>query len=354
MAVVAFSRWATRYGMTREEVARRLGVTNGTVGMWERGWREDRLSFTPRGRPALRADLRQRERVMTLLRRRGLRVGLPTLQAIFTDIPKRELEDLLRRYRRVHLRGRTELVHTLTWECPGTVWAMDFTEPPMPVDGIYPYILAVRDLASGNQLTALSCRTKEAKVVAGALLALFIEHGAPLVIKCDNDSSFTSAEVAEVLRQWGVLLLLSPPATPEYNGACEAGIGSLKTRAHHESARNNRPGEWTCDDVEGARLQANQTARPRGHLEPTPVDLWKRREAVSPAERHLFGETVRRMEKQARKDLVLPPEGTLGPRDAAQVRRIGITRALVEHGYLFFRRRRIPSSIKSRLLTKIT
>ena len=330
MAVVAFSRWATRYGMTRDEVAWRLGVTGSAVGMWERGWREDRLRFTPRGRPALRADLRQRERVMTLLRRRGLHVGLPTLQAIFTDIPKRELEDLLRRYRRVHLRGRTELVHTLTWECPGRVWAMDFTEPPMPVDGIYPYILAVRDLASGNQLTALPSGTKEATVVADALEAFFIECGAPLVIKCDNDSSFTSAEVAEVLKRWPVLLLLSPPATPEYNGACEAGIGSLKTRAHHESARNNRPGEWTCDDVEGARLQANETARP------------------------LFGETVRRMEKQARKDLVLPPEGPLGPRDAAQVRRIGITRALVAHGYLFFRRRRIPSPIKSRLLDKIT
>jgi hypothetical protein len=63
---------------------------------------------------------------------------------------------------------------------------------------------------------------------------------------------------------WGTLQLLSPPGTPEYNGTCEAGIGSLKTRTHHEAARNDRPGEWTCDDVEGARMMDNETGRPWG------------------------------------------------------------------------------------------
>ena len=73
-----------------------------------------------------------------------------------------------------------------------------------------------------------------------------------------------------MLKAEGIWLLLSPPGTPEYNGACEAGIGSLMTRANHESFRNDRPGEWTCDDIEGARLMANQTARPQGHMGPTP------------------------------------------------------------------------------------
>ena len=56
------------------------------------------------------------------------------------------------------------------------------------------------------------------------------------------------------------MLLLSPPGTPEYNGAVEAGIESLKTRAHFIAARNDPPGEWTRDDVEGPRLMANETA----------------------------------------------------------------------------------------------
>jgi hypothetical protein len=46
-----------------------------------------------------------------------------------------------------------------------------------------------------------------------------------------------------MLKAEGIWLLLSPPGTPEYNGACEAGIGSLTTRANHESFRNDCPGE---------------------------------------------------------------------------------------------------------------
>src|SRR5262249_35670091 len=46
----------------------------------------------------------------------------------------------------------------------------------------------------------------------------------------------------------GVKILFSPPATPSYNGACEAGVGSIKTRTHHEAARRGRAQLWTCDD----------------------------------------------------------------------------------------------------------
>src|SRR4051794_12699846 len=34
----------------------------------------------------------------------------------------------------------------LHWAMPGTVWGMHFTEAPAPVDGMYPYLLAARDL----------------------------------------------------------------------------------------------------------------------------------------------------------------------------------------------------------------
>jgi hypothetical protein len=44
-------------------------------------------------------------------------------------------------------------------QTPGRVWAADFTEPSWygtaqslpPIAGLYPYVLAVRDLASGCQ-----------------------------------------------------------------------------------------------------------------------------------------------------------------------------------------------------------
>ena len=214
--------------------------------------------------------------------------------------------------------------------------------------------------------------------------SLFAEHGRPLVIKADNGPAFISAEMADLLESCGVVLLLSPPHTPRYNGSCiecdaarlrqrgaqksaaasplstcaarspgrsrrkEAGIGSVKTRAHHIAAAHGRPGEWTCDDVEAARMQANETGRPHGHLGPTPSTLWDAREAVTEAERHAFSETVRRMEPEARMDLELPLEGPLGRRDAAAVARISITRALVGHGLLELRRRRITPHINRR------
>jgi len=72
-------------------------------------------------------------------------------------------------------------------------------------------------------------------------------------------------------------MLFSPPYYPQYNGACEAGFGTLKTYAHHEAAKHGRPHQWSCDDVEAARMRANELSRPHGYLRPTPAEnyLWR-------------------------------------------------------------------------------
>ena len=94
------------------------------------------------------------------------------------------------------------------------------------------------------------------------------------------------------------LLLLSPPGLPSYNGSIEAGIGGFETRAHHESARNDRPGQWTPDDVEGARQQANQTARPFGLYGPTPDDVWQCHDFPDDKQRSDFADLVRRYQDE--------------------------------------------------------
>ena len=43
--------------------------------------------------------------------------------------------------------------------------------------------------------------------------------------------------------------LFSPPGVPRYNGAIEAGIGSLKARAEQHATRHGHRGAWTWDDV---------------------------------------------------------------------------------------------------------
>jgi transposase InsO family protein len=343
--VVAFARWMHRGPMTLCLAARCLGLSATTVAMWQLGWENGRLRVEPRGRPAQRADRETRDGVIALFQLMGPGIGLSVLQEFFPGVARRELEELQRRYRDAHLKKTRALIHALVWQRVGAVWAMDHTEPPCAVDGIYRSILVVRDLSSGMQLLALPVETETAQETVAALRALFVEHGPPLVVKSDNGSALVADEVERFLERRGVCHLLSPPRLPSYNGACEAGIGSLKTRAHHESARNDRPGEWTCDDVEGARLMANETARPGGFHAPTPNERWRIRLLVSVQEREAFRATVEALRADARNELGCLPGIAIGTASRAAVDRRAITRALVARGILKFRRRRITLPI---------
>jgi hypothetical protein len=67
-----------------------------------------------------------------------------------------------------------------------------------------------------------------------------------------------------LLAQWQVIPLYSPPGRPQSNGSIEAGIGALKVRTHYQAVRQGRPGEWTLEDAEAARQEANTLGRPWG------------------------------------------------------------------------------------------
>ena len=230
---------------------------------------------------------------------------------------------------------------------------MDFADPPLPVDGIFGKILSVRDLGSGKALLWLPMERKTGTEVRAALLALFLEHGAPLVLKSDNDSAFKPEEVGSLLKAWGVTTLLSPCHYPRYNGACESGIGTMKTYSHHEAARNDRPGEWSSDDLEAARRRANEHTRPRGHLGPTPEELWCSRDQILADEREAFQERLQRNRNEAANRLRDEKRAELDRRDQAAVERDAITATLVESGMLQIRRRRISSPNKFRKLSRI-
>lgn len=229
----------------------------------------------------------------------------------------------------------------LRWTRPGTVWAMDFATPPSPIDGVYPVTLLVRDLASGEQLMALPCPEATARVVQDALAALFLEHGAPLVIKMDNDTAFHANETSAFFGDQHVVVLFSPPHWPQYNGSIEAGVGSMKTRAHHESARHGRPGEWTCDDMEAARLQANETARPHGRKGPTPDEPWATRTAPSDPERTGFLLCVADHWTAEYDILGLLPGVRPDAKQLATIMRTAVVRALLEKRLLEIGRTRI-------------
>jgi transposase InsO family protein len=342
---VAFMRWTHRHYVPVFIAAGRVGISAKTVLGWQQNWRANRLRVQPRGRPSERTDRETRDCVMAVFQLMGPGVGLAVLQEFFPGVARRELEYLQRRYRVAHLKKSRVLVHALRWQRVGAVWAMDYTEPPAPVDGIYRAILVVRDLASGAQLMALPAVEATAEVTLAALRALFREYGVPLVMKSDNGSAFNALDVEFFLENRGVYHLLSPPRLPSYNGACEAGIGSLKVRAHHESARNDRPGEWTCDDVEAARLMANETSRPGGFHSPTPNERWRIRLLLSREEREAFRASVESLRKNVGMEFGCLPGIDPGPAMRASIDRRALTRALVAHGILKLRRRRITLPI---------
>ena len=308
----------------------------------------------PLGRPAARSERTRRTEVLALLTEVGPGIGLPALQAHFGDLARAELRDLLHRYRRVWVRRYRQTLHVLHWQRPGTVWAMDFAVPPVPVEAGAAALLAVRDLASGQQLLWQPAAEATAEAAAEALTMLFTIHGAPLVLKTDNGSACRAAPTQEVLERWGIKALFSPPRRPSYNGSIEAGIGSLKVRTALAATRHGHPEWWTWDDVEEARLQANALARPRGPHGPTPEEMWAGRSPLTEEYRATFREEVARHEKELRVTGELPPEGVPARNDQDAIDRKALTRALVAHDLLLITRRRIPLPITRLRAARIT
>jgi transposase InsO family protein len=269
-------------------------------------------------------------------------------------MPHCELTDLVRDYRHQFQHLNRLAIEELTWHGPGRVWAMDHAEPPSPVDGLYDSLLSVRDLSSGMQLAWLPVPDQTAETTCDALLALFVEHGPPLVLKSDNGSAFISQLLAAMLRDWRVVPLRSPPALPAYNGSCEAGIGAMKIRTHYQAARSGRCGQWTCEDVEAARRRANEFHHPRRHRPSTSIDLWRSREAIDDHERRKFHSAIDRI----RNELTENNQVTLSepPTDAelAKLHRSVVRRALAELGILSTRWRSITLPIKPKKLARIS
>jgi transposase InsO family protein len=224
----------------------------------------------------------------------GPGVSVACLRENFPFLARAELANLLRRYRRIWRQRHQQPLSILHWTRPGSVWAADHKEAPRPIDGRYPYLLAVRDLASGQQLLWLPVENMTAPITTRALASLLVLYGPPLVLKMDNGPAFTSQAVLALLEAADVMLLFSPPYTPRYNGSIEAGIGSLTTRTENQAARRGYPGQWTWDDTEAARREANALAHPWGEHGPTPDEVWAQRRPITAEERTAFLATVAR------------------------------------------------------------
>jgi hypothetical protein len=104
--------------------------------------------------------------------------------------------------------------------------------------------------------------------------------------------------------------------------------------------------QWSCDDVEAARIEANVQARPLGRNGPTPIQLWESRTAIASTERIRFVdclqeacvEETQKLLDQRHGSQPNPAPLSLNMPERATVARRAIRRVLVELGYLFVRR----------------
>ena len=267
-------------------------------------------------------------------------IGLPALRALFPQVPRCILEDLLCRYRRVWRRRYRRRGFRLTWHVAGSVWAMDFSEAPYLIDGVYQYLFALRDLASRYQLAWFPVPDEKAETIRPLLGQLFQEFGPPLVLKSDNGSGF----IAQVLRKWlstqQVSQLFSPARHPQYNGALERSNGVLKTYTGVHAIQEGHPFRWTSDDLEHARQLANTISRPWGHKGPTPAEAWQARQPLTGEQRRAFLDSVQTHLPQAAADQGLPDIRSLSALQHRMASRMAISRALCQLDYLSMKRTR--------------
>src|SRR5262249_49952489 len=311
-----------------------------------RQWRHDAQRHRPQpcvlGRPHAQGTAEQATAVVCFLQGQGPWVGMPSLRAAFAAVPRAALRDLLAVYRHLWSVQHPREIQLLHWLRVGAVWAMDFTELKPWIDGCYRSVLAVRDLASGRQLTWLPVEDQTMAPVRAELQLLFTLYGAPLVLKSDNGSASRAGVVQTLLRTWQVWPLYSPPGRPRYNGAIEASIGSLKKRTQFEAERHGHTEGRTSADLEAARELANHTTRPRGPTGPTPEQAWQARRSLTMAEREAFGTRVRDLEERARWQTGLAKDAELNHYEQAALHRRVLQQVLVESGLLSITRRRIP------------
>jgi len=343
-------------GCTLEQCGRLLNLSPRTLRQWDQGCRlsqPETITLVGVGRPAARSPLQVRQEIIDYFKLTGPGIGVPTLQERFRDVARAELADLLARYRAVCRARHASWQRVLHWQTPGRVWAADFTEPSRyggvglpPIAGRYPYLLAVRDLASGCMLAWQALPNLTEEVTSEALARLFARHGAPVVLKMDNGSAFRADAFKEFLETSGVIPLYSPPSCPGYNGAIEAAIGSLKKRTEDQAHAQGRSGLWAPADLVAAQTAAN-AGHPRRLNGRTPASVWESRTPINPVERVVFTLTVERQRFQVKDELRISQEESLDHWRASAVDRQAIERAFVEHGHLLFTRRRIPLTIRA-------
>jgi transposase InsO family protein len=344
LRVVAACGAVQEHGVPVVHVTRILAVSERTTRRWRQAGAM--LPLAARGRPPRPASRDERNAVYRFLRERGPETPLACLRATFRGVCRAELQNLLVRYQRLERRKAQRYQSRLKWREAGTVWAADFKERREPLEGHYAWILAVKDLASRYQLAWLPVEEATAEIVQATYARLFAEHGPPLVLKTDNGGPFKADSTKRLLIDHSVTPLFNPRRRPSYNGGIERANLQLDSYQEAHAKSHGRPGMPTCEDANGARHLANESARPEGWRGPTASELWMLRNPITVEQRTKFLAAVSERRLATRAQFHLTPEEPVNHYVEAAIDRRAVRDVLVDEELLCIEPRRRKHGVR--------
>jgi len=210
-----------RLGWSFQRLIPALGLARSSVFRW--------VGRLRRGEPAVRKPGPQKlaltesqalhTAIAELHHGRLRSAGAPALWRIWQAmISRRDFNARVRQCRR----AQQPQLRRIRWLQAAVVWAMD---PAQHRDRLWNL---VSDLGSRFRFELLVATALPAERIAEHLELLFERYGAPLVLKRDNGSNLVNGTVDQLLEEYGVIPLTSPPYYPQYNGAIEYAQHEIK------------------------------------------------------------------------------------------------------------------------------
>jgi transposase InsO family protein len=111
-------------------------------------------------------------------------------------------------------------------------------------DGDYKWIAHAKDHFTRFSW-ACPLTTKEAKYVAGFLLSIFTQFGAPTILQSDNGKEFVASIIKEIVALWpSTKIINGRPRHPQSQGLIEKGNDVLEVKLS-SWLEENRRNDWS-------------------------------------------------------------------------------------------------------------
>ena len=128
----------------------------------------------------------------------------------------------------------------------------------------------------------------------------------------------------------------------------------MKLQTENQAWLGGRPGSWLAEDLQVAQRLTNSLPKRPGKDAISRGEVFHAREPITREMRLAFAVTVKEEEARERADRGIARAEVLSQAKQAEVDRTAINRALVAHGILNVRKRRVSLTLKSIFRAKIS